>query len=64
MGFAQSAKVVGNDIFDRLKATGAYPDDVARTNAQLLRDMVVTMAAKNNQTPEEFHRGEFAPIIE
>lgn len=61
--FAESAKVVGKDIFEKIKATGAYPDPVARTNAQLLRDMIVTMAANSNQMPEEFY-AEHGPAIE
>lgn len=52
--FAKSAKVVEKNIFDQLKATKTMPDDMARTNAQFVRDFVVTQAARANMTPEAF----------
>ena len=52
--FAKSAKAVESDIFDQLKATKTMPDDMARTNAQFVRDFVVTQAARSNMMPEEF----------
>jgi hypothetical protein len=54
--FAKSARVVEANIYDQLKATKTMPDDVARTNAQLMRDLVVTSAAKLGITPEEFYQ--------
>ncbi|MDR3798423.1 MAG: hypothetical protein P4K93_09735 [Terracidiphilus sp.] len=52
---AQSAKNVEDDIFGQLKATKTMPDDRARTNAQFVRDFVVTQAARANMTPEDFY---------
>jgi hypothetical protein len=52
--FAKSAKVVESNIYDQLKATKTMPDDMARTNAQFVRDFVVTQAARSNMTPEAF----------
>lgn len=52
--FAKSAKVVEKNIFDQLKATKTMPDDAARTNAQFVRDFVVTQAARQGMTPEAF----------
>lgn len=52
--FAKSAKVVEGNIFDQLKATKTMPDDMARTNAQFVRDFVVTQAARANMKPEAF----------
>lgn len=53
-GFAKSAKVVESNIYDQLKATKTMQDDMARTNAQFVRDFVVTQAARSNMTPEAF----------
>jgi len=53
--FAKSAKAVEGDIFDQLKATKTMPDDAARTNAQFVRDFVVTQAARAGMLPEEFY---------
>lgn len=53
--FAQSAKVVENDIFEQIKATKTMPDDKARTNAQFVRDFVVTQAAREGMSPEDFY---------
>jgi hypothetical protein len=61
--FAKSAKVVEGNIFDQLKATKTMPDDVARTNAQFMRDLIVTQAADMKITPEEFYQ-RFKPTIE
>lgn len=52
--FAKSAKVVENNIYDQLVATGKMPPDMARTNAQFMRDFVVTQAARMQVTPEQF----------
>lgn len=53
--FVQSAKVVEQRMFDQIKATGQYTDSVSRTNAQFVRDFVVTQAAALRMTPEAFY---------
>ncbi len=52
---AQSAKNVEDDVFRQIKATGTMPNDMARTNAQFVRDFVATQAARMNVTPEDFY---------
>ena len=53
--FIKSAKEVETTMFDQLKATGRYTDQVARTNAQFVRDFVVTQAADAKMLPADFY---------
>lgn len=53
--FVQSAREVERRMFDQLKSTKQYPDSVARTNAQFVRDFVVTQAAALKMMPGEFY---------
>ena len=55
VAFAQSAKNVEDDLFSQIKATNTMPDEMARTNAQFVRDFVATQAARANMTPEAFY---------
>lgn len=54
-GFALSAKNVEDKVFEQLQATKTMPDDVARTNAQLMGSMVSTLANGEGLSPEEFY---------
>lgn len=53
--FIQSAREVETKMFDQIKATGQYPDQVAKTHAQFIRDWYVTQAAAHNVTPSQFY---------
>jgi hypothetical protein len=52
--FVKSAHEVQDIMFQQLKQTGRYADPVARINAQLVRDFVVTQAANQNVMPMDF----------
>jgi hypothetical protein len=55
VAFAQSAKNVEDDVFRQIRATETMPNDMARTNAQFVRDFVATQAERANMTPEAFY---------
>jgi hypothetical protein len=61
--FAASAGKVESDVYDQIRATGTVPADVARTDAMLMREMVMAHAAELGVTPEEFYE-RFKPSIE
>ena len=53
--FVKSAHAVESNIYEQIKATRAYPDDVAKKYASFVRDFVVTHAADMGVTPEKFY---------
>ena len=53
--FSTSAKEVETKMYDQLMATGQYQPKVARTNAEFVRDFVVTQSASLNMLPTEFY---------
>jgi hypothetical protein len=48
-----SAKAVETQLFDQLKQTKRFTDDVNKVNSTLMRDFYVTTAGRLNITPEE-----------
>lgn len=53
--FGKSAKEVENLMFVQLKDTKKFTDNVARMNAQFVRDFVVTQAARQNILPTDYY---------
>ena len=51
--FVKSAQNVEDNLLSQIKATGRYSDDVAKSNATLLRDFYVTNAHRLGIKPEE-----------
>lgn len=51
--FTTSAKAVETKLFDELKNTGRFTDDVNNAYATLMRDFYVTTASRLGITPEE-----------
>jgi hypothetical protein len=54
-GFAQSAQNVEDKVFEQIQATKALPDDAARTNAQVMSNMIAAKANETGMTPEAFY---------
>jgi hypothetical protein len=48
-----SAKAVETQLFDQLKQTGRFTDDVNKVNSTLMRDFYVTTASRMGLTPGE-----------
>jgi hypothetical protein len=53
--FVASAKEVESLMLEQVKQTKQYPDSVARTYAQFVRDFVVTQSASMNMQPMEYY---------
>ena len=53
--FADSGKNVETHIFNGIKDTGRYPDDVAKTQASLIRSFYETQAQDLGLSPEEVY---------
>ncbi len=53
--FGKAAKEVENLMFVQLKETGKFTDNMARMNAQFVRDFVVTQAARQNIMPTDYY---------
>ena len=53
--FKKSAKEVENTMFQQIKSTGRYTDQVARVQAQMVRNFYVTQAADMNMLPMQLY---------
>lgn len=52
----QDVKQIGDTLFEQLKATGRYPDDVARASLAPVTEFYRTMAERTGQTPGELYK--------
>lgn len=51
--FVQSAREVHDNLYEQIKATGRYSDDVSKANATMLRDFYVTNSHRMGITPSQ-----------
>lgn len=51
----QDIKQIGDTLFDQLKATGRYPDDVARASLAPVTEFYRTMADRTGMTPGDLY---------